>query len=136
MKKIFFNILGFVAGVISVVIVNSIATWLLIDIIGSLGFITALLSWPVDYATYAFSGIIISEALLGMFVCAFITKIGKPKYNYSCFVLGVLRIIVWFATFINMFQEHGFNLDLIWMALLSVAVYAFSTFSFGTNEEM
>lgn len=135
-KKIVFNALGFIAGYVAVAIAYSVARWLFIDVLGSIGIIRNLLSWPVDYTTYAISGILLVENFAGMFTCSAITKIGKSQYNYSCILLGVVRIIVWIATVIETWAEFGFSFDLLCMAFTAVVFYIISISCFYKNEEV
>ena len=134
-RKIFFNFLGLIAGAVAIEIVLIIAEWLFLNVIGSISFIVEWLSWPVDYSTYALSTMIIAEAVIGMWLCATISRVGKAKYNYGCFILGIYRIVMWVISIIGMISEYGFNFDIVWTILITLIIYGYVTFSSGANSE-
>jgi hypothetical protein len=134
-KRILFNILGFVAGAFALSLSSVIASWLLVDIIGSLGFIRNILSWPVDYGTYAFTGILFAEVAAGLSVCSAITQLGKPKYNISCIALSLYYLIIRVLSVIALWKEYGFSFDVLCMLGTVLFFYIFAAFIFCKNGD-
>ena len=102
--KFLCNLLGFAVGFVAIEAIAFVTTWLFIEVIGSVDFITSFLSWPVDYGTYAYSTIIVTEAFGGIYLCAKISQLSKSDFSYSCFLLALFRIIV---NGISQWKEFG-----------------------------
>ncbi|MBQ8204177.1 MAG: hypothetical protein IJZ75_07880 [Clostridia bacterium] len=134
-KMIVFNILGLIVGVITNIIVLFITKWIFIDILGSVKWLVSLLSWPVDYDTYAFSGIIISTVCASMHLCAKVCRFGQGKFNAACIILGIYEAAVYIITLINTFSEDGFKFSLLWMVIIAVITIVTESISYATNSE-
>lgn len=134
--KFLCNLLGFAVGFVAIEAIAFVTTWLFIEVIGSVDFITSLLSWPVDYGTYAYSTIIVTEAFGGIYLCAKISRLSKSDFSYSCFLLALFRIIVWIVFTAGLISQFGFSFDFLWIGIMAVGVYGATGYFFGINKEM
>lgn len=135
-RKVFFNALGFFVGYYLGAFALQISKWFLFDILGSVKIITSILSWPVDYGTYALSIVIFVDAAVTLYTCSFISKFGRAKYNYSCLILGLIRIIHYISSTIQTIKTDGFDFDIVWV--IAIMLIAFLSLSISTtkNEEL
>lgn len=133
-RKIFFNILGFCSGYYVGGVAVIIAKWLLFDLLGQMKILTTILSWPVDYGTYALTGVIYVDAFVSLFVCSFVTKFAKTEYKYSCFVLGITRILQYLINLIKTTIENGFSLSVIWVVIVSLGFFIMITFDAASDD--
>lgn len=134
--KFLCNLLGFAVGFVAIEIIAFVTSWLFIDVIGSVDFITSFLSWPVDYGTYAYSTIIAAEAFGGIYLCAKISRLSKSDFSYSCFILALLRIVAWIIFTSDLISNFGFSFDFLWIGIMAVGAYCATGYFFGTNKEM
>lgn len=136
MKAILFNVLGFYIGYYLGYFARYITTVVLVDWLGQIRFLTALLSYPVEYETYALTGIIFADAAASLYPCAFISRFGHTKRNYSCFVLGAVRIFHYVVITIESVYNNGFDLSAIWTIAVSLIGFAVITIGSANNEEI
>lgn len=134
-KTIIFNILGLIVGIIANIIVILITKWIFIDILGNVKWLVSLLSWPVDYDTYAFSGIIISSVCISLHLCAKVCRFGEGKFNVACIILGIYEAAVYIITLINTFSKDGFKFSLLWMVIVALITIVIESISYATNSE-
>ena len=114
LKIIIFKLLGFLVGAVLGYLARLFSVFIFIDLLGQVKFLTAILSYPVDYATYALTGVIFADAAASLYPCAFISKFGNSKTNYSCFVLGGIRILSYIITTIISISADGFDFSAVW----------------------
>jgi len=135
-RKIFFNLLGFITGYLIGYFALKLSTYIFIDLLGEVKFITSILSYPAGYDTYALTAVILSDAFCSLYACAFISKFGKAKYNYSCFVLGTLKIILYVTHSIQSICQFGFNFSFVWTIIICLIGFIALTLGAGKNEEL
>lgn len=134
LRKFFFNFLGLIAGAVVSNIALLVAEWLMINVLGSLGFLRNLLCWPVDYYTYALSTVVIAEAVAGIGVCKLISQFGRARYNYSCFLLATFRAVLWIITLVQSILDVGFEWEVIWMFVVVIGTFFVCAITFAQNE--
>lgn len=135
LRKIFFNAIGFLAGHYIGSIAVVIMTYILIDFLGQFEFLTAFLSWPVEYETYALTGIIFADAAVSLNICRFVSAWGKAKQNYSCYALAGMRILSYINAAISAVVQNGFNFSFIWTLIISLIGFAYFGFATAVSEE-
>lgn len=134
-KIVLFNLIGFIAGILVGYITLIITRWLFIDLLGSIKLITYVLSWPVDYGTYAATGIITAVAAASLYVCAVLCRIGKGRFNYACILVGLCEIVIFIITLVKTISQYGFSFDIIWMILVILGTLGLFSVSFAKCEE-
>lgn len=134
LKAILFNILGFYAGYYIGGLAVIFAKYLFVDLLGKISFLTSILSWPVEYETYALTGIIFIDAGVSLGICSFISRLGKTKINYSCFVLSAFRVISYISSLITTIASKGFNFSFIWTIVICLIGFIFLTLETANNS--
>ena len=134
-KIVLFNLIGLIAGILVGNITLIVTRWLFIDLLGSIKLITAVLSWPVDYSTYAITGIITADAAASLYVCSVLCRIGKGRLNYACILVGLYEIVIFMITVIKTISQYGFSFDVLWMILFILGIVGSFSVSFAKCEE-
>ncbi len=134
LRKIFFNVLGFFAGYFVGGIAFELARWLLVGVLGNIKLLRVILSWPVEYGVYATTGVIFIDALVSLNICGLVSKIGKAKRNYSCYILATVRMLSYIISLIATIKSGGFNFDIIWTVIISLGAFILTASATANNE--
>ena len=122
-KIILFNIIGFIVGIITTIILFYILKFLFINIIGQISIVTKFLSWPFDYEYYALFTMIIFSVGPGMSICGWFCNLVEAKYNYGVIVLGILGALYSLIEMIMFFSANGFRFIMLVAYLIYIATY-------------
>ena len=134
-KGIGFNLLGIVLGIIGGNLAYKIAVFIFADLLGSLGFLTKILSWPVPYDYYALTGIAGVHAYVSIGIAMFFGTLANTKIRYSCIVVGLNGLLSYLLMLISNFSEEGFSFKILLVFLVMMSFFVFMTFTSLINED-
>ena len=134
-KIIFFNFIGLFAGYFLGHYAQMLAKYIFVDLLGEIRLITSILSWPVEYETYALTGMIFADAAATLLPCALISKFGGAKINYSCILLGILRVATYIYGLIITLSENGFDFSFVWTLIMCLILFVAFTFYTAMNDK-
>lgn len=133
LKIFLLNTVGFVLGYAANALAYYIAN-LIFGLIGSIRFISNLLSWPVDFKTYAATGALYISVAIGIFVCNFFCNLVDSKMNYGTIFFGLINALTSLIMMILMFANNGFHFDILFFYGISIGTYLVMSFSAAENE--
>ncbi len=134
LKITLFNILGFVSGIITNIIVWALLRFVFIGVLGKIKFITAFISWPVDYEYYALVTIVLGAAFSGAAVCSFICNKVIARYNYAIIVYGLGYFLLYIVDMIMYLVNYGFSFSYLLVGIISAAAYFDISIQFSENN--
>lgn len=128
--KIFFaNLIGLILAFLVQSLTIMLAKWLFIDIIGNIPFIPKLLSWPVDYYYYAYTGAMFAGVYTSISTCNFFCNLVNSKLNYATLIFGIISSIYYLIIMISTFINNGFSFSFMLISVFIVLAYLYFAFS-------
>ena len=134
-KAIGFNLLGVILGIIGGNLAYKIASFILINLLGNLGWLKEILSWPVPYYYYALTGIAGAHAFASIGIANFFGTLANTKIKYSCIIVGLDGFLGYLLRLIGVFSEEGFSFKILIVFLVMMSFFVFMTFSSLINED-
>ena len=86
------NFLAVICGII-VQAISSIIVYIVFSFLGQVPIIASLLSWPVDYEVYAWTGTYSAAILAGVFICNLIGKTNSKGRKPSVIAYGIISLL-------------------------------------------
>ena len=136
LKAIGFNFLGAVVGIVAGNIAYKIASLILIDLLGKLGWLTPILSWPVPYYYYALTGIAAAQAAASITTASFFSTLANTKIRFCNIIVGLYGIITYISYLVYNLSENGFSFKMLFVFLIMISFFIFTTGSSLLNEDL
>ena len=134
LKVFVFNFLGIILGLLGGALSYNLAA-MLFEWLGKFGFITKLLSWPVDYVEYALTGIFLIDIASSVAICVWLCEISHAKYNYGIIVVSIVNLVRYIYGFALNISSFGFSFDLLFVYIFAFGAIIIAFVSAITNEK-
>lgn len=135
LKVFLLNVVGFVLGCAANAIAYYIANFIF-GLIGLIPLIPRLLSWPVDFETYAATGALYISIGIGICVCNFFCNLVSSDKNYGTIAFGIINSILSLILMIMLFSQNGFHFDILFFYGISIGTYLVMSLSAAENESI